>query len=448
MNDDSTDVAVFKGLANKKKGDIDVFNLESLPDLPDEPDPPRDEPEDLFDGEDRFVGEGKEDKYDQGDIRDGDEEDDGEGDEEEAGELGSEFGGLEEFEDVRELPKQTRFETLLKSKSDSKPQARPTRPPTPEMPNTPHVQYSRQQKVHEGLMALERMVKINKITLTRPFTHDDPPDVIWFEVDKQQEIIDAMPKMKIMQMMLKGGFKGIEKTNEKLFKWAPLSGLSKEMSNDMDQFSGPLDKLYKKHWKKGSTNPIMDLMLLITMAVAGYAMNGPSHKSSRATLAPSELTNSSFVSGTPASAPQNDALFQQLQAQNSQIQLLQSQLSDCMRLLSQRSQEGAVQAPPPFQPPQTQQHQQTLQPQRPPTQTTRPLLPPKPPSKVTPSRSRRTMKRPESKDSSGAFGGIVKSMQSVVDGAVNRLNKVAAPVVTGIQVIDEDDEILPILPRG
>jgi hypothetical protein len=114
------------------------------------------------------------------------------------------------------------------------------------------------------IQELNRMQMNNGVTLTKKYTETDPLEEIEFEYNKQKQNMDTVNAVAFMKDAMKLALTGIELANQ---KWGggflELEGWSSDVTADMGRYENCLSRLYKKYWRRGSVNPLVELGFLI-----------------------------------------------------------------------------------------------------------------------------------------------------------------------------------------
>lgn len=112
------------------------------------------------------------------------------------------------------------------------------------------------------------------------YTLDDDIDDIRFERDRLQLQVQATRGAQTFKGGIKFTAMFLEIMNDKMLRGAvPIKGLHKEICSDMrdGKYDSPLTRLYKKHFRRGTTSPEMELGMLMgnsVMRVVGKNLVG------------------------------------------------------------------------------------------------------------------------------------------------------------------------------
>lgn len=119
------------------------------------------------------------------------------------------------------------------------------------------------QREKQGyLLELEKW-KMQGITTTKQFSMNDSLDDIQFEYDRIKMNMDTVSGVNFMKDAMKLMFTGVELANSKMGPILQLDGWSSEVTSDMQKYNNCLEKIYKKHWRKGSMAPESELAFMV-----------------------------------------------------------------------------------------------------------------------------------------------------------------------------------------
>ena len=104
------------------------------------------------------------------------------------------------------------------------------------------------------LLELDKLA-MQGTTGTRKYTMDDTLEAIQYEYERIKMNMDTVNAVHFMRDVLKLALTGIELANAKLGPVLHLDGWSTEVTTDMNRYDHCLERLYKKHWRKGSMSP-------------------------------------------------------------------------------------------------------------------------------------------------------------------------------------------------
>ena len=213
------------------------------------------------------------------------------------------------------------------------------------------------------LFELNKMEK-QGVKLTRRYTMEDELEDVQFEFDRLRSNLDTINAVHFMRDGLKMGLQGLEIANN---KFGPILELSnpdgeswaEEVSGDMQRYEHCLERLYKKHWRKGSMAPELELLMLLGGSMTMYHFQrkmggGGKRAASAATKSPQPGGGGGmpwdFLSGAAANVKHTP-------------QALAHTTTDISRPVMRRPNATAQEPPPqPASPPHQQQQQQQQQP--------------------------------------------------------------------------------------
>jgi len=115
---------------------------------------------------------------------------------------------------------------------------------------------------HALLLQLSKMKQM-KVPLTRDFTMEDSIDDIQFEIDHQENNTAVINAVNMGKGIIGVGFNVLELGNNRIGPFLNLSGLGQSACVNMDRYNGPLEKIYRKYFRKHAQNPIQELLFLI-----------------------------------------------------------------------------------------------------------------------------------------------------------------------------------------
>ena len=160
------------------------------------------------------------------------------------------------------------YSDVQSQKSTSPPRLSPSRfsPPPPVQKEEVQKEISN-EIAHEKQGFLFELLKMQQqgVTLTRNYTMNDSLEDIQFEYDRQRQIQSTLRGVGFMKKGLEMLFQGTEWANTKFGPILDLDGWSIDVGNDIRarKYDPVLERLYKKHWRKGSTSPEMELAWLV-----------------------------------------------------------------------------------------------------------------------------------------------------------------------------------------
>lgn len=127
----------------------------------------------------------------------------------------------------------------------------------------PHDVHMDVQREKQGYLLELRKYEHQGMHLTKSFSMRDSLEDLQFEYDRIKMNLDTLSGVNFMKDAMKLAFTGIELANSKMGPFMHLDGWSREMTQDMQKYNHCLEKLYKKHWRKGSMAPETELAFMI-----------------------------------------------------------------------------------------------------------------------------------------------------------------------------------------
>ncbi len=139
----------------------------------------------------------------------------------------------------------------------------PVVPPTGSLWTSQHPSCAEEiEREKQGyLLELEKW-KMQGIHTTKQFSMRDSLDDIQFEYDRIKMNMDTVSGVNLKDAM-KLVFTGVELANSKMGPILQLDGWSSEVTSDMQRYNNCLEKIYKKHWRKGSMAPESELAFMV-----------------------------------------------------------------------------------------------------------------------------------------------------------------------------------------
>ena len=129
----------------------------------------------------------------------------------------------------------------------------------------------RDEEKQNMLFELRRMKMTHPgLSLTREYTMSDKHEDIEYEFKRQTLALETKGNVDFMKDMLKLGCSGIELASSKM-RILSLDGWSDAACSDMDRYTGPLERCYRKVWRKGgSVNPFLELAFALISSIAMF----------------------------------------------------------------------------------------------------------------------------------------------------------------------------------
>ena len=120
----------------------------------------------------------------------------------------------------------------------------------------------------QGVMLELHALQAKGVRLTREFTMEDSLNELEFELQKQTSMLNTISAVQNMKDVLRLGLNGLELANSKLGPFICMEGWAESLTADMKRFDAPLEKLYKRYWRKASMSPLMELAMIILGSLA------------------------------------------------------------------------------------------------------------------------------------------------------------------------------------
>lgn len=157
----------------------------------------------------------------------------------------------------------------------------------------------------EMLMQLSNLER-QGMRLSRSFTMQDNHSDIEWELRRQRMALETSNTVDFMRSMLSLSITGIELLNNKLGPFLSLDGWSEHVTRDMDRFNQPLERVYKRVWRKGrGIHPVLQLALLLGGSAATYHVQSRLRDNRTAAPPPRKAPQRSSMPRPPMSAPRN-----------------------------------------------------------------------------------------------------------------------------------------------
>ena len=112
------------------------------------------------------------------------------------------------------------------------------------------------------LMELKKL-RMQGCHLTREYSTKDRLEDIKYEYERQKMNLDCINSVALMSDGLKLGLSGIEMANNKLGPFLHLHGWSESVTQDMSRYNHVLERIYRKYWRQGSLNPLVELGMIL-----------------------------------------------------------------------------------------------------------------------------------------------------------------------------------------
>lgn len=166
----------------------------------------------------------------------------------------------------------------------------------------------------EGLLSeLHNLERQGLAKLVRPLSMDDSLEEIQFQYDRIQAELNANQMVDFAKSSIKMGSGMVEMLMKKA-GIKVVDGYHNNLCKDMNKFNRPLNRLYKKYWRRGGLSPEAELGMLVLGSLAWTVVQ---NKMGSATAAfsgsdapppPSEPKNPTAAASRPMKPPQMSSL--------------------------------------------------------------------------------------------------------------------------------------------
>lgn len=129
------------------------------------------------------------------------------------------------------------------------------------------------------LNRLQSNRRIHNLVPSKNYTMQDSAQYIEFELRCQQAILDQESAMAAMKKGMEMLFKGVEK-GVSHFKIHPMNNYTEFMLAQMTNFEYPLERIYRKYFRKSEQNPIGQLALALFTSTLTFIFVGNVFRSS------------------------------------------------------------------------------------------------------------------------------------------------------------------------
>ena len=135
---------------------------------------------------------------------------------------------------------------------------------------------TRQGEEKQALLLELRRLEMDGTKLTKTFTMTDSAMSMEFEIERHRVASDTSTSVQFMSDGMRLALNGVELMNERFGPILQLNGWSAELTRDMSRFRGPLGRIYKRLFRKGSPSPFLELGFLIigSMAMTHFRNKG------------------------------------------------------------------------------------------------------------------------------------------------------------------------------
>ena len=110
------------------------------------------------------------------------------------------------------------------------------------------------------LLDLDRL-KLRGVRLTKEYNLNDNIDDMSFELKRHLAHQEEETTVSMMRDAMRIMCTGIELGNNKLGPFLELDGWSAEVCSDINKYDSALSKLYRKHWRRGSSSPETEILM-------------------------------------------------------------------------------------------------------------------------------------------------------------------------------------------
>ena len=130
--------------------------------------------------------------------------------------------------------------------------------------------FAEQQREKEAMIDYINARATRGVRVTKTYTRDDPFVEVQFEYDRIKINEETTNSLGIAREGLRFACKAVEAGNKKFGPILALDGwVDNHMAPDtLGRFDNVLERLYKKHWRKGSMAPEMELLMLLGGSMA------------------------------------------------------------------------------------------------------------------------------------------------------------------------------------
>lgn len=108
------------------------------------------------------------------------------------------------------------------------------------------------------------------MSLSREFTMSDSIAELEFEIQKQQNNATTRQHVIFMRDMLKIGINGLEIANTRFGPFLSIDGWAESVTQDMNKYEPPLEKLYRRYFRRSQMSPVMELAWILIGSMAAF----------------------------------------------------------------------------------------------------------------------------------------------------------------------------------
>ena len=119
----------------------------------------------------------------------------------------------------------------------------------------------------EALLTEIHAMEQQGVKLVRPLSMSDSLEEIQFQYDRMQSDQNAVQMVDIAKQGIKMGSGMVEMSLKKV-GFGAIDGYHKNLCADMGKFNRPLNRLYKKYWRRGGMSPEAELGMIVFGSMA------------------------------------------------------------------------------------------------------------------------------------------------------------------------------------
>jgi len=108
------------------------------------------------------------------------------------------------------------------------------------------------------------------IPISRHFTMQDSVAEMEFEIEKQNNNTTTRQHVVFMRDMMKIGINGLEIANSRFGPFLSIDGWAESVTSDMTKYEPPLEKLYRRYYRRSQMSPVMELAWLLVGSMAAF----------------------------------------------------------------------------------------------------------------------------------------------------------------------------------
>jgi hypothetical protein len=164
-----------------------------------------------------------------------------------------------------------------------------------------HNHVSTEAEKHATLLEIERLRQAGAAT-TRSWSMQDTLEDMQLEERKLSANLDEAQMVNTMRAGLELMFTGIELANDR-FGFLELEGWSAQMTADMTRYDAALSKLYRRHWRRSTSSPEMEILLTIATSIVTHHVKTKFTKVTASRATASRATPAAPARAAPSRAP-------------------------------------------------------------------------------------------------------------------------------------------------